>query len=1013
MLRFLQKHVCYITKSRSLLAVLLFALTSTLLFVNKAAALPVHNIGLANGILKGVVVDSLTKEALIGVTISVKGIGKGASSDIEGKYSIRDIPEGTYEVSISYIGYQTATIGNVKIEAGQTTTLNYEMVSASTELEAFEIIGDKALSGKVIETNNLSLVNAIKASSLITTGISAQQIARSADQDAGEVASRLPGVTVVSNFVNIRGMQDRYNITILNGMVAPSSEADRRAFSFDLLPSNMIDKMTVYRSPAPELLADWAGGVIKIETKNTSIARQIEVNMSTSYRSNSSLKDLSTYKGGKKDWMGKDDGTRALAADFPAVGDIPGGGLTNNSVPLKPIETFTDEELAANAKWGRSLFSNYDLEKKSSALDYRAGINYYESRRIGNVRFSNLTSINTTQSNTIQYQDFTPEKNPSITIEGKPDNGAATIYNDTINQQVSRWGLLQNFAFTFNPKHSVQFNGLFNQLGMDEVYVRNGFDLRGETGLSGPSTKLIYTYRSRTLLALQASGKHAFGSDEEYSHKISWTAAFNSSREETPAQRTLVFRPTALSTDATDPRFLNGVDVDFNANHSLFYSKTKEDNTLFSLDYEKKLKIGSTLKIGFFNENKFKPLTSRLIRTGVLNPDSVDQYHLDEAFKGAETYKDDGTGSRISDDGDLSGQFEATGKIYAGYAAVNLPLFNDKLKVYGGVRYEGQDLLLVVPPSRYLEITGRKSELINRYISYWLPSINVTYNINKKTALRAAYGQTINRPNYRELITLLVFDPRLENARIGNDSLKDAQIHNFDLRLEFYPSDGEFISAGAFYKNLINAIEPYVQQVGLGEQIKFENSKSAVVMGVEVEVRKTFSFLPWAWGKNLSTIANVAILKSEVQLKDSLFNNQGASGSFTDNRTAGRPLEGTANFVVNAGIYYDYEKWGTKVAAIYNIVGQRLVTAGTTRYPDTYELPRHSLDLTLRQKITKFMELRLSVQDVLNQSRRLYRDYDRDQVYNPTKRNKLVNNDWMYQEYKPGSYFTLGINVKL
>ncbi len=1007
MLRLLRNHDCYIIKSARLLASLLLALSCTFLFVNTAKAFQVKSTELSTGTLKGVIVDSLTNETLIGVTISVKGSGKGASTDIEGKYNIKGIPEGTYEVLISYIGYETATITNVKIIAGQTTTLDYKMASASTELESVEIIGDKALSGKVIQTNDLSLLNSIKSSMLITTGISAQQISRSADQDAGEVAKRLPGVTVVSNFVNIRGMQERYNLTILNGMVAPSSEADRRAFSYDLLPSNMIDKMTVYRSPAPELLADWAGGVIKIETKNTSIAREIEVNLSTSYRSNSSFKDLYTYQGGKKDWMGKDDGTRALIAGFPEAGAIPGGEFTNLSNPPDPIVTYTPEELATNAMLGRSLFNNYDLGTKNSGLDYRAGINYYDSRKFGKIRLSNLTSINTTQSKTIQYQDFIPEENERLNTEGEIQNSGATVYNDTINQQVSRWGLLQNLALTFSPKHSVQLNGLFNQLGIDEVYVRNGTDLRGDN-TAGPSTKLIYTYRSRTLLGLQASGKHAFGSEEAYTHKLTWTAAYNSSREEIPAQRLLVFRPLA-SANPSDPRFLNGQDTEFNANHSLFYSKTKEDNTLFSLDYEKKFKIGPTIKLGFFNENKVKPLTSRLIRTGVNYADTITQFNIDGVFNNA--YKDDGTGARISDDSDLSGQFEANGKIYAGYGAINVPLFHDKLKIYGGVRYEGQNLLLMVPPSRYLEITGRNPELINRYIYYWLPSVNVNFNVTKKLALRAAYGETINRPNYRELIPLLVFDPRLENARVGNDSLKDAQVHNFDLRLEYYPTDGEFISVGGYYKNLINAIEPYIQQIGNGENILFENTKSAKVMGVEIELRKSFSFLPWAWGRNLNTIANLALLKSEVQLKDSLYINQ--SGDFRDNRTSKRPLEGTANFVVNAGVYYDYEKWGTKVSAIYNVIGQRLITAGTSNYPDTYEMPRHALDLTLRQTITKFMELRLSVQDVLNQPRRLYRDYDRDQRYDPTKRNKLTHNDWMYQEYKPGTYFTLGINLKL
>lgn len=968
-----------------------------------------------SGVIQGKITDAESGEELIGATVLLVGTSIGASTDVTGNYKIASVPTGTYQVSVSYIGYETLVVSDITINDGQTLTKDFQLKSAAQQLGDVVVTADRALSGKVIESTDLTLLTSIRNSSLITTGISSQQIARSADQDAGEVAKRLPGVSVLSNFVNIRGMHERYNLTILNGMVAPSSEADKRAFSYDLLPSNMIDKMTVYRSPAPELLADWAGGVIKIETKNSSVAREIEINLNTSYRSNSSFNDYYTYDGGSKDWMGMDDGTRSLPDGFPEVAGIPAGGLTDRSHPRPPASTFTSEELAANASLGKSLYNKWNLKKESSGLDYRAGINYYDSKLLGKLRISNLTSISTTQSNLIRFQEF----NPEITI--KKVNGEAfaqgtkTTFRDTISQKVSRWGLLQNLAFNFGKKHTIQLNGLLNQLGMDEVYVRDGFDPRGDP--NGYVTKVIYTYRTRRLMGAQLAGRHTFG-EEGVGHNISWTAAYNSSSEDIPAQRVAVFRPNDLAGNADEntPRYFNGTSSRFNINNSLFYSTSKEENTIYSLDYDKTLKHGVTIKAGFFNENKKKPLDTRLIRnnnvdavvqsTGLL----INQYNAENAFQPA-LYQDDGNGIYISDDSEVSGKYNARGEIYAGYAAVNLPLFKDKLKIYGGVRYEGQHLVLNIPPSKYLTDIGKKSELINRYTYYWLPSVNASWNFSEKILARVAYGKTINRPNYRELIPLYLNDPRLDNRKVGNDSLKDAQIHNFDFRLEYYPTENEFISVGVYYKKLVDAIEPYVESTTLSEDIYYDNTKKAFVLGIEAEIRKALGFIPIRWANRFSAVANFAILKSEIQLRDGLV--QSNNGNFRDNRTSVRPLEGTAQFVVNMGLYYDHEKWKTKVSIIYNVIGQRLVLAGTQDFPETYELPRHGVDITFRQPITKFMEFRAGVQDVLNQPRRLYRDYDRDQRYDPDKRNKLPQNDWIYQQFRPGRYFTVGVNIKI
>lgn len=974
----------------------------------------------ARGSIEGTLSDTGSGEALIGANVRVLGTPLGGNADADGHYIIQSVPSGTYQLAVSYIGYETSIVRDVKVAGGQATRVDYKLAVSKTELQSIEIIGNSALTGNVVETNELAMVNSIKASPLIITGISAQQIARSIDQDAGEVARRLPGVSILNNFVNIRGMHERYNLTVLNDMIAPSSEADRRAFSYDLLPSNMIDRMTVYRSPSPELLADWAGGVIKVETKNTAIARQIEINLSGWIREGTTFKDRYTGASGGKDWLGYDDGSRALPAGFPEFNQIPGDGpgQVNKDVRTRNVEKITPSQLAQNAEWGQKLKGDWNLQKDKAPIDYRAGINYYDSWLLGRMRLNNLTSINTTQTTQIINQNFYPSR--FVDEQGKVNN--ARSYEDTISRKSARWGLLQNLRLRINPSHSLEAKAIFNQLGSDETYVRKGFNNIISDFDLGYVTKVFYTYRSRSVLSTQLAGKHALGSKKD--HQLNWSGAYSASNELVPAQRLMNLMPDAGQwDDPLAPRYLSGAanQGGFSIANSLYYAESHENNFTGFVDYEKKFGEEFSFKLGFFDEKKTREIDGRLINIGsdpnpptsnfLMNQEGVrvNEWNAEDVL-GPQNYNQNGGGRFIYDNQYLSGQYNVDGNIAAGYAAALIPVIAKKLSVYGGVRFENQNLEISTPVST--DGVTHDNVIVKRSTPYWLPSVNLKYAFHPQLAFRAAYGQTINRPNYREMIPLYVNDPKLEMLQFGNKDLKDATIDNYDMRLEWYPSESEFISVGVFYKKMSNAIEPYVYLQSKLETLLFSNTARADVRGVEVELRKSLgSIAPVRWLQYFSSIANVAWLHSEVKFQDSLFSI--TPGTYSDFRPNKRQLEGTAKYVINAGLYFEHPNWGTKISALYNILGQRLVYAGTSFFPSTYELPRSVIDLTVRQQLTKYLELRAGVQDILNQPRKLYRDYNRDEKYNPNLWNKLPFKDYMFQKYKPGSYWMVGVNITL
>jgi outer membrane receptor for ferrienterochelin and colicin len=236
-------------------------------------------------------------------------------------------------------------------------------------------------------------------------------------------------------------------------------------------------------------------------------------------------------------------------------------------------------------------------------------------------------------------------------------------------------------------------------------------------------------------------------------------------------------------------------------------------------------------------------------------------------------------------------------------------------------------------------------------------------------------------------------------------------VHNFDFRWELYPTTNELITFGIFYKSFKNAIE-YVSIAQRGfasDLLQFNNTKRADVYGLELEIRKNLGFIPVSFFQNLSIIVNGALLHSRVEFADSVFQN------YNDFRTPTRALQGTSPYIINAGLYYDNPSSGTQVAALYNVGGQRIAVGANAFSADIYELPRHIIDLSVTQRVTKFLVVKAGVQDLLNQSFRFFRDVNRNRRYDPQNIGPTPNfdeyvGDYVETQYKPGGYYSLGLN---
>jgi hypothetical protein len=231
------------------------------------------------GVLRGTIKDEKTKEDIIGATVLIQGSTKGAATDINGFFDFGKLAAGTYSLKISFVGYQSKVYEGVKVSADQVTELNLTIAEESSTLAEVKVVAQR------LTNTEVSVISEIKAAQLVVSGISAAQITKTLDRTAAEVVKRVPGVTIFGErFINIRGLNERYNTVQLNNAFAPSMETDVRSFSFDIIPAGQIDRILVFKSPSAEIPGEFAGGVVKIFTKSIPENNFLTLDISSSYR---------------------------------------------------------------------------------------------------------------------------------------------------------------------------------------------------------------------------------------------------------------------------------------------------------------------------------------------------------------------------------------------------------------------------------------------------------------------------------------------------------------------------------------------------------------------------------------------------------------------------------------------------------------------------------------------------------------------------------------------------------
>jgi outer membrane receptor protein involved in Fe transport len=895
-------------------------------------------------------------EPLPGVSVKIDGNQGGTSTDVEGRFTITVSAGKKYELTFTAVGYNAKTIEEIEVTPGKVTELNVSLAGANKNLSTVTVTASRSNARK---ESTVSLIQFQKNTNTVAAVISAESIRRSPDRNTGEVLKRIPGTSIQEGkYLIVRGLSDRYNFAMLNGIPLTSTEPDRKTFSFDIFPSSLIDNIIINKAFVPELPGEWAGGLVQVNTKDVPAANFLNVTVGTGFNSQTIADDFYTYKGGKYDWLGIDDGIRAIPSSVPTKTKF--GNLSDGD----------KAQLAKN-------FSNIWTSDKASTLSV---LNKKFELSGGFTKvFKNGAKLGATLGLTYNENvKRTPITNSLYSVE----NNIPSVNFTYVNQKYSRdvlWGGLANVTLQMGNNHKISIKNLFNVNATNYVTERGGFDF-SRTNDGDPIMARELALKSNIFFNTQISGDHNLPSLKT---KFHWYGSFNILDQYIPDQRRIQYQQTSPS----EPYLLLGVTKTSQTSGSRYFGFLNDYIYTAGGDVTKTFNLfglSQSVKGGYLFQVKDRLFDSRPFAIYLPNDNPAlrqlgpDQVYAPENFG-------DGFDNKFAIN-ELNGyqyRYLANTILNAGFIQFDNQ-FTDKLRATWGVRVENYDQL--IGSTKQSDIRHLHTEVRD-----WLPGVNITYKIGTTGNLRLSGSQTVVRPEFRELSDFQFYDFDLGATVSGNKNLVRTKISNADLRYELYPRAGEVFTVGVFYKYFKNPIELYFNAVaGLGSSFNYINADNASGYGAEVEYRKKLDFVQAL--KNFTVQANLSYIYNRVK---------------SESADLDRPMQGQSPYVVNASLQYDVEKLGLTTTLLYNQIGDRIAFVGGFGVPPVWEATRPLLDFQIAKKVIKNKgEVKLNVSDIFNKAANFYYDLNDNKKFDKAS-------DALVIKRKYGSTFNISFSYNI
>ncbi len=895
-------------------------------------------------------------EPLVGAYVTIEGANTTTlSTDVEGKFYTKLEGGKKYSFKVTNAGYESKQVADVVVNPNQENILEIVLQeSAKSNLQSITLTSSSRR-----QENTSALLSFQRNNISLSSGLAADFIRRTPDKNTGEVLKRVSGTSIQDNkFVVVRGLSDRYNAALLNNAQLLSSEPDKKAFSFDLIPSLMVDNIIINKTATPDLTGEFAGGLVQINTKDVPARSILTVGVSWGLNNQSTGKDFTSNTRNSTDWLGFDDGTRAMPAGFPTSPQayrILSGSNTGVAQQIELSKLFNNEvsrEVATTAAPIQTYNLTWGVNKKFK----KGGV------------FGSIISA--------QYRSSM--LNFAVERKLHQDDGDLLVQLfDEQNKYSINSGLIANFTYV-KGKHKISFKNLFNQLFEDNYYTRTGVSFDRIQDIDFRSSVL----NQRSLYTSQLEGSHQL---TKSGVKLNWNGNVGYNWKTQPDLRTYAyFRPKGTNApfefnDDDTRRFFSDLkDYSYGANGSILIP--------FKMG-----KFKQSFKAGGSTLIRIRDFRSRIFR---YEPANITQFNSQLVYLPYDQLLSPNNmftrGFKILDFTNNQDKYFGVSVLNGAFAMFDNK-FTEEWRLVWGVRAENFQQFLTTK-----DVTAKRV-IVNTEKWDILPSFNLTFSPSPKHNIRLAGSQTVARPEFREIAPFSFFDYEVNYAVDGNPDLKRSSILNGDVRYEFYPKAGEGITLGAFYKSFTNPIELRLNPSSVLDRrnYKFYNAQDATTIGAELEIRKNLVSLQDG-DAQLSTFVNLTYINSTVTLASTSGGGQAVSSS--------RPLQGQSPYLMNMGLQYDNSKKGISSSLLYNRIGQRLSLVGLNDlgFPDVYERPRDQVDFQLTKKIFAGKgELRLTWSDILNPYYYFYENVNEQTSFQD-------GTDRLFYAFKPGSTITFG-----
>jgi TonB-dependent receptor len=814
---------------------------------------------------------------------------------------------------------------------------------------------------KINKESTTELVKLQRNSVTSVDGINAETFKRTPDSKVSDVFKRVSGISVVDNkFVVVRGLNDRYNFALLNGLPLPSSESDKRSFSFDIFPSNMIDNLMVMKTASPDLPGEFAGGIIDINTSEPKNDNTHTIQIGGSHNTIATFRNFKTYNVESRG-LPNIDGT----IDFQNLSKQERSEVAK----LMDFTWSTKDRLALpNPSIQYTLSRNIKLKKKQT-LSFILTYNYQN-----NFNYNNIVRREFEEQATGVVKKM--ELNDSV-----------------FTRSVLNSGML-NLVYKINENNTIKFKNIYSVNSEDKVNVRNGVrELDSDPRQWEKSTNFWYTQNN--FLTNQLLGIHTIKEN-----KFNWSVGYSNVKRDIPNLRRVVYRKYSLNEDDPTEQYVAVVQQNGTiptAAGNMFWSESDEKIISARYDLTIPFKDVNSIKIGGWNQFRMKDFQSRNFGFSQYKPNgstfnsNLLLLPMDQIFsiENMGLLSNGQGGFKLDEATKVDDSYNANSLLNSFYTMVDYKL--DKWRFTGGVRLESYNQNF-----NYIEFGSNLNRNIDTTVIDLLPSVNIIYNFNKKMKLRGSISQTVSRPEFRELAPFNFYNFILDNITSGNPYLKRTKITNCDIRYEVYPGSGQIISLSGFYKNFDNPIET-INRTGTSgaPELYFSNIDRSQSFGGELEFRFKLGFLSKVenhklWDQ-LTLYSNISLIKSVVNMDEVI----GAGGN--------RPLQGQSPYIINSGLFYTNKKEDFNVTLSYNVIGPRIYIVGNQQEPSVWENGRNVIDFQLAKSYKKF-EIKLNIKDILAQKLIYFQDLNGNQKYD------TEDNRW--QEITFGQTVSLSVRYK-